>query len=35
LPIAPTDHRVVGDPFRRVCNPGYVSVISHSLRLSR
>jgi len=27
-PIAPTEHLVVGGPFRRVRNPGYVSVVS-------
>ena len=26
-PIAPTEHLVVGGPFRRVRNPGYLSVI--------
>jgi hypothetical protein len=34
-PIAPTDRLVVDDPFRWVSNPGYVSVIAHSWRLSR
>jgi protein-S-isoprenylcysteine O-methyltransferase Ste14 len=34
-PIAPTEHLVVSGPFRWVRNPGYVSVIAHSLRLSR
>lgn len=27
-PIAPTEHLVVGGPFRRVRNPGYVSVVA-------
>jgi protein-S-isoprenylcysteine O-methyltransferase Ste14 len=27
-PIAPTKHLVVGGPFRRVRNPGYIGVLS-------
>src|SRR5215475_2246203 len=27
-PVAPTEHLVVGGPFRRMRNPGYVAVIA-------